>query len=155
METFLIQPESTFYHITSNENWTKIKEYGLYSAERKIFVSRVGEFPILLAIALEQIKEIYNTKEIVFLKLPQAKNNFTANEIQPDNQACFEWTQPFQNIILRKHIPVENLELMMKLKLGEEPQRTFLLTYLTQIANSGTVNYPNQYITQRASEIIY
>jgi hypothetical protein len=157
MQTFLDQPEATFYHITTIENWATIQANGLNSNTGRLFVSRVGELPVLLAIALEQLPEIYTTEEIVFLKLPQSKNNFTIAEIRPDNQAGVEWTKPFQNIILRRHIPIENIELMMKLNLnlGREEQRTFLMTYLTQIANAGRINYLNQNITQRANQIIY
>lgn len=152
MQTFFNQPEATFYHVTTIENWTTIQANGLNGP---LFVSRVGELPVLLAIALEQLPEIYKTVEIIFLKLPQSQNNFTVDEIRPDNQACVEWTQPFQNIIIRRHIPIESIELMMKLNLGQEPQRTFLMTYLTQIATAGQVNYRNQSITQRANQFIY
>lgn len=155
MQTFLNQPEATFYHVTTIENWTTIQVNGLNSNSGRIFVSRIGELPVLMAIALEQLPEVYTTEEIVFIKIPQAKNNFSATEIRPDNQAGVEWTQPFQSIILRKHIPAENLELMMRIKLGEEPQKTFLLTYFTEIANSGAVSYPSHYITNRATELIY
>lgn len=154
MQTFLDQPEATFYHVTTIESWEQIKLNGL---KGKIFVSRVGELPVLLAIAFEQLPEIYttNTEEIVFLKLPHQKNNFIVTEIRPDNQAGVEWTQPFQNIILRQHIPIENIELMMKLKLGQEPQRTFSITQLTQIANAGQQNYHNHSVTERANQLSY
>jgi hypothetical protein len=157
MQTFLDQPEATFYHVTTIENWEQIQLYGLNSKSRRIFVSRVGDLPILLAIALEQLPEIYttNTEEIVFLKLTHQKNNFIVTEIRPDNQAGVEWTQPFQNIILRQHIPIENIEFMMKLKLGQEPQRTFAINQLTQIANAGQQNYVNHSITERAIQLIY
>lgn len=155
MQTFLDQPEATFYHVTTIENWTTIQVNGLNSNAGKLFVSRVGELPVLLAIALEQLPEIYTTEEIVFIKLPQSKNNFTIAEVRPDNQAGVEWTQRFQNIILRTHIPIENIELMMKLHLGQEPQRTFLMTYLTRIANSGQVNYQNHSIAEQALQLNY
>lgn len=155
MQTFLDQPEATFYHVTTIENWATIQLNGLNSNSGSIFVSRIGELPVLLAIALEQLPEIYTTEEIVFIKIPQSKNNFTAAEIRPDNQAGVEWTQRFQNIILRKHIPIENIELMMKFNLGQEPQRTFLMTYLTQIANSGQVNYQNHSISVQALQLNY
>lgn len=155
MQTFLNQPEATFYHVTSIENWATIKVNGLNLNSGRLFVSRIGELPVLLAIALEQLPEIYTTEEIVFIKLPQFKNNFTVAEIRPDNQAGVEWTQPFQNIVLRTHIPIENIELMMRLHLGQEPNRTLLMTYLTRIANSGQVNYQNHTITERANQLIY
>ena len=155
MQTFLNQSEATFYHVTTMENWATIQANGLNSKAGRLFVSRVGELPVLLAIAFEQLPEIYTTEEIVFIKLPQLKNNFTVNELRPDNQAGVEWTQPFQNIILRKHIPIENIELMMKLHLGQEPQRTFTIFYLTRIANAGRVNYQNHSITERAIQINY
>ncbi len=155
MQTFLDQPEATFYHVPTIENWATIQVNGLNSNSGKLFVSRVGELPVLLAIALEQLPEIYTTEEIVFIKLPQSKNNFTVAEIKSDNQAGVEWTQRFQNIILRTHIPIENIELMMKLHLGQEPQRTFLMTYLTRIANSGQENYQNHSITERALQLNY
>jgi hypothetical protein len=155
MQTFLDQPEATFYHITTIENWATIQVNGLNSNSGRMFVSRVGELPVLLAIALEQLPEIYTTEEIVFIKLPQSKNNFTVAEIRPDNQAGVEWTQPFQNIILRKHIPIENIELMLNLHLGQEPQRTFLMTYMTRIANGGKANYQTHSITELALNLNY
>ncbi len=153
MNTFLDQPEATFYHVTTIENWNSIKANGLILQTGKLFVSRVGELPVLLSIAFEQISEIYTSEEIVFIKLPQSRNNFTIDELRPDNQSGAEWTKPFQNIILRRYIPVENIELMMKLSLGEEPQRTFMIDYLTRIANAGQMNYQNHSITERALKI--
>ncbi len=156
MLTFLQQIEATFYHVTTKENWETIQENGLNSNSGRIFVSRVGELPILLAIAFEQLPEIYTTDKIVFIKLPQSKNNFILDEIRPDNQAGVEWTQPFQNIILRRHIPIDNIELMMELELGhEETQRTSMITYLTRIANAGREYYQNHSITTRALQLIY
>ena len=159
MQTFLDQPEATFYHVTTIENWEKIKDEGLKQNSGKLFVSRIGELPVLLAIAFEQLEDIYNTGEIVFLKLPQIKNNFIVTEIKPDNQAN-EWTSPFQNIILRDHIPIENIELMMTIKkekesMTEVPQITVSNTYLTRIACSGQECYKNHSITNRTKEIIY
>ena len=157
MQTFLDQPEAAFYHITTIENWELIRQKGLISNAGKIFVSRVGELPILLAIAFEQLPEIYttNTEEVAFLKLPQSKNNFTIKEILPDTQAGVEWTQRFQNIILRRNIPFDNIELMMKLRLGQGQQREFNIGYLTQIANAGQQNYLANSIAIRASQLIY
>lgn len=155
MQSFLDQPEATFYHVTTIEKWVSIQVNGLNPNKGRLFVSRVGELPVLLAIALEQLPEIYTTKEIVFIKLPQSKNNFTINELRPDNQACVEWTQSFQNIILRKHVPIENIELMMKLHLGQEVQRHFMINYLTRIANAGQENFQNHSITERALRLIY
>jgi hypothetical protein len=43
MNTFLSQPEATFYHITPLENWERLKNEGLTSNNNRIFVSRVGE----------------------------------------------------------------------------------------------------------------
>ncbi len=155
MRTFLEQPEATFYHVTTIEKWVIIQANGLIPNNGRLFVSRVGELPILLAIAFEQLPEIYSTEEIIFLKLPQSKNNFMIDELKPDNQARVEWTQPFQNIILRQHIAIQNIELMMRLQLGQEPQRTFTINYLTRIANAGRENYQNHSITARALQLIY
>lgn len=155
MNTFLNQPEATFYHITTIERWNEINQNGINVPSGRIFVSRVGELPVLLAIAFEQLPEIYETESIAVIKMPQARNNFQANEIIRDNQAGVEWTQPFQNIILRKIIPRENLELMTIIRLGQEPQRTFTMTYLTQIANDGQANYQEHFITQRANQLNY
>lgn len=155
MQTFLDQIEATFYHITTNDKWICIQNTGIISNSGQIFVSRTSELPVLLAIALEQLPEIYSSDEIVVLKLPQSKNNFTINEIIPDKQAAIEWTQSFQNIILRAQIPVENIELMMKLPLKDEHLRTFIISYFTQIASSGQINYQKHDITLRASQIIY
>jgi len=155
MQSFLDQPEATFYHMTTIEKWLTIRQDGFNPKSGRVFVSRVGELPVLLSIALEQLPEIYETEEVVFLKFPQKKNGFEPKEIIPDNQAAVEWTQPFQNIILRKHIPPSGIELMMTIKLGQEPNRTFRLDLLRQIASSGYHCYKDHYITQRASELTY
>jgi hypothetical protein len=156
MNTFLSQPEATFYHITPLENWERIKNEGLTSNNNRIFVSRVGELPVLLAIAIEQIPEIYESDGIAILKLPQSKNNFELNEIIMDTQARVEWTQPFQNIILKNHIPSENTELMMELRFGNEgPFRGMLISQLISIANAGRVNYQNHSISERALNFRY
>jgi hypothetical protein len=112
-------------------------------------------YPVLAAIALEQLPEIYTTEAIVILKFPQVLNNFLATEIRADNQAGVEWTQPFQNIILRKVIPIENIELMMVLELGKDAQRTFILSQLTKIAYSGERNYREHSISLRAQQLVY
>lgn len=149
MQAFLNQPEATFYHVTTNERWNSIIVNGLCT--NRVFVSRVGEFPILLSIALLQLPDIYETEAIVFLKLPQEKNHFQVSEIIPDNQAEVEWTRPFQNIILRTYIPIENIELMMKIELGPDPgRREFLLNFLTKIEGNAETNYESHYITERA-----
>ena len=156
MNTFLLQPEATFYHVTTIENWEKIQLYGLHSIQRKIFVSRVGELPVLLAICLEQLPEIYTSEGIVFLKLPQKKNNFTPNDIIQDNQAPLEWTQIFQNIILKQYIPIESIELINIIFLGNsENERECRINYLAEIARSGQQNYQKHYITNRANELQY
>lgn len=154
MQTFLDQPEATFYHVTTIENWEQIKLNGLNSKKGEIFVSRVGELPVLLAIAFEQLPEIYTSEKIVFLKFPQAKINILQTEIISDNQAN-EWTQPFQNIICRKHIPIENIELMMIIKLGQEQHRECVINQLTQIASTGQENYLNHSITDRSNQLDY
>jgi hypothetical protein len=88
MQTFLNIPGACFYHVTTLERWATIQSNNeLRSREGKIFVSRVGEFPVLIAIAIEQLPDVYNTSGIVFLKLPQNKNSFRYEEIRPDNQA--------------------------------------------------------------------
>jgi hypothetical protein len=116
----------------------------------------VGELPVLLAIAFEQIPEIYESEGIVILKLPQAKNNFEFNEIIRDSQAQVEWTQPFQNVILRNQIPFENIELMMELRFGNEVStRHMLISQLTSIAETGRVTYQNHSITERALNFRY
>lgn len=116
MNTFLNQPEATFYHVTTLENLGRLKEDGWNSSKKKIFVSRIGEFPILLSIAFEQLPEIYESEGIVFLKLPQSKNNFLKENIIADNQAGVEWTKDFQTIILNPIIPPVNFELMSVIK---------------------------------------
>jgi len=147
MRTFLNQPDATFYHVTTIEAWTGIiAERRFHSPSGRIFVSRVGELPVLAAIALEQLPEINDTSEVVFLKFPQAKNNFLPEEIRPDNQALVEWSRPFQYIIRRQIIPVENIELMMTLRFRDESHKTFLLTELSRISNQGCENYPSHSI---------
>jgi hypothetical protein len=82
MERLLSQIGTTFYHITSPNSWESIKKNGLNSKQGKIFVSNTGDFPILLAIATEQLLTLdYKENGIVLLKLPQAKNNFIPSEI--------------------------------------------------------------------------
>jgi hypothetical protein len=155
MRTFLQQPTATFYHITTIENWKKIQSSGFRSESGRIFVSRVGELPVLLAIALEQLPELKDTEAIAILKFPQSRNNFLPPEITIDPQAGVEWTQPFHNIILRNYIPAEHIELMMILKLGEGVQRDFLMAYFASIANGGEVNYPGHSITLQANQLQY
>jgi hypothetical protein len=155
MRNFLNQEEATFYHITPIENWERIKNEGLILNDGRIFVSRVGELPVLLAIALEQLPNVYHSEGIAILKLPQAKNNFKANEIIRDNQAN-EWTQTFQNIIRRNYIPIENIELMMELRFGNEGTfKDMFITHLTSVANSGRVNFANHAIMHRSLNLKY
>lgn len=45
----LDQPEATFYHITTLEVLEHIEQTGLISKDGRIFVSRVGELPVLLS----------------------------------------------------------------------------------------------------------
>jgi len=153
MESFLSQPEATFYHITTGDRWATIQDNGLRPSDGRLFVSRVGELPVLLAIALEQLPEIYSANEIVFLKLPQALNQFNASEITQDHQARVEWSQPFQNIIHRSHPPPSGIELMMTIPLDNG--RAFLLQLLTRIANQGSAQYPAHAIMTRANELRY
>ncbi len=156
MKNFLEQPEATFYHITPIENWESIKNNGLISTNGRLFVSRVGELPVLMAIAFQQIPELYYSNGIVILKLPQAKNNFHLNEIIRDNQAGVEWTQPFQNIILRNNIPIENIELMMELRFGNQgPVRDMFIAKLSVISEAGSVNYQNHSISNISMNLNY
>jgi hypothetical protein len=78
------------------------------------------------------------------------------NEIIRDTQARVEWTQPFQNIILRNHIQTENIELMMELRFDYiRMERDSLINMLISIANSGQVNYVNHEITEKARSLAY
>lgn len=154
METFLNQPEATFYHITTLERWNTIQEQG-FRCNGRIFVSRTAELPVILAIAIEQLLGIDEVAEIAVIKFPQARNNFTVEEIIPDDQAQVEWTQPFQNIILREFIPIDNIELMMTIRLGADMFRTLLMTEFARISNQGAENYPNHFLTQRAAQLVY
>jgi hypothetical protein len=156
MKTFLIQPEATFYHVTTIEKWEKIKVEGFKSKGKKILVSRVGELPILLAIATEQLKEIYDTSAIVILKFPQIKNNFVEIEISEDYHAdeSIEWTKSFHNIIHRQFIPIEGIELMMTLSTNNNSFPS-LITCFTQIACSSRENYMEHSIYERAKQLKY
>lgn len=156
MQTFLNQPEACFYHVTTLERWATIQSSNqFFSRYGRIFVSRLGEFPILAAIAIEQLPEIYESSGIVFLKLPQAKNNFKSDEIRRDDQATVEWTQPFQNIITRQSIPLSSIELMMTFPFLNEGVRTMWMTEFSRLANEGRVNYSRHYITERAGDLNY
>lgn len=155
MEIFLQQSEATFYHVTTIENWDSIQVHGLVQKNKEIYVSRVGELPILLAIAFEQIPEIYDSEGFVVLKLPQTKNKFNTNELSPDTNAGVEWTQPFQNCILRNYIPPENIELMMMIKFPDNHLRSSIQTILTSIAASGNQNYPSHSIYNLSQQIQY
>ncbi|MCW3117512.1 MAG: hypothetical protein JWM28_1594, partial [Chitinophagaceae bacterium] len=148
MNTFLNQPDATFYHITTWENWQSIQSQGLFSRTNKIFVSRIGEFPALAAIIVEQLPEMIETPYIVILKLPQEKNNFQDEEIFQDNQAGNEITKPFQNIIRRRKIPFANIEFMMRIKNHE-----FIIDELNRIAGQFNVNYPNHSIYKHAQSL--
>jgi hypothetical protein len=151
-----MQPEATFYHVTTIEKWEKIKNEGFKSKYKKIYVSRVGELPILLAIATEQLKEIYETTAIVILKFPQIKNNFIESEITEDNHSdeSIEWTNPFHNIIHRQFIPIEGIELMMTLSTNNNCFPS-LISCFTQIACSSRENYMEQSIYERAKKLKY
>lgn len=142
IQDFLDQPDATFYHITSQDNWDAIQSDGEIKGDR-IFVSRVGELPILLSILEEQLHDILDSKGVVFLKFPQAKNNFLATEIRPDNQAN-EWAKTFQCVILRDSIPIDNIELMMNFNLNIE--RESKKRFLSEIANACHEIYKNHYI---------
>ena len=89
----------------------------------------------------------------MFQKLPQCKNNFLEDEITTDNHALVEWTQPFQNIILRNYIPIENIELMPMIKLRVGDQKDCILNFLAQIVSAGQINYENHAIIARAKQI--
>lgn len=152
METFLNQPETTFYHITYGENFDQINQKGIQSDSGQIFVSKVGEFPVLLSIALTQLPEIENSQSILVWKLPQQKNEFSLEEIRPDQ--ALEWTQPFHNIILRNHISPDNIEFMMNIPLGDrEETRNFLKRHYDNIVFEVEPYYQNHYIMQRAIEL--
>lgn len=142
MKTFLQELNAAFYHITTIENWNAIKQTGINSEQKKIFVSSSGELSILFAILVDQLNRLdVKSEEIVFLKLSHAKNNFIETEIKPDTQAGVEWTQPFQYIIKRQTIPFANIELAVTLQLGTGLQRTKILTQISNIANEGRINY--------------
>ena len=156
MKTFLIQPEATFYHVTTLEKWEKIKVEGFKSNNKRIYVTRVAELPILLAIATDQLPEIYDTSAIVILKFPQIKNNFIESEISEDYHADEnkEWTKPFHNIIHRHFIPIEGIELMMTLATNNNSFPS-LITSFTQIACSSRENYMKHSIYERAKKLKY
>jgi hypothetical protein len=156
MQTFLNQPEATFYHITTERNWEEIKQKGLNNDEGKIFVSRVGELPVLLGIMMLQLPEIYdNDDNIAFLKIPQVLNQFTINDIVPDHQAHGLWTQPYHNIICKKHIPPQNIELMMIFKFKDPEHKSFLFTFFNNIETPSSQDYPNHVITKRSKNLKY
>lgn len=156
MQTFLNQPEACFYHVTTLERWNSIQANNqIFSRDGRIFVSRVGEFPVLAAIAIEQLPEIYESLGIVFLKLPQARNNFRWEEIQQDYQAKVEWTQPFQNIITRQSIPLSSIELMMTFRFLNEEMRTIWMDEFSRLANEGQGNYNTHYIRARSGDLNY
>jgi len=145
MQTFLDQPEATFYHVCALNHWDSINANGLKAKKGKLFVSRVGELPVLAAIALEQIPDIYQSCGIAVFKLPQVLNNFTTTEIFEDNQAGDERTKVFQNIITRSEIPVGQFETVMKfLFLGNG------LDILSSLSAQANMFYPNHAIYKRA-----
>lgn len=155
MRKFLANPDSAFYHITPIVNWESIKQNGLYSSEQRIFVSCVSDFSVLFAIALEQLPEIYSSDGFVILRLPQSSNDFQSNEIRPDTQALVEWTKPFQQIILRNHIPSVNLEIFMMFNYSSQSLRDTVINQLTSIANSGQAKYANHPMRTWAENLIY
>ncbi|MGN6398681.1 MAG: hypothetical protein ACTHMI_24135 [Mucilaginibacter sp.] len=151
MQTYLDQPEATFYHICALEDLANITEQGIKGKNAEIFVSRVGEMPVLAAIAVEQLANLYDADGLVVLKLPQALNNFTVSEIFEDYRAPIERTGLFQNIIRRSHIPVGCFEIMMKIEFGTRRQVIFDL--LNALAAQANINYPHHAIYKRAQQL--
>lgn len=111
MDKFLSKDDSAFYHITSPENWRLIQEEKKIKAKKgKIFVIRSSDENIISSLAIGQLEFIYHCNEMVILKLPQKRNSFKSSEVGIDSQSN-EPTMPLQNIIYRKDIPLNNIEL--------------------------------------------
>jgi hypothetical protein len=155
MKNFLESKEANFYHITTIANLDSIKENGLNSGSAKIFVARVAELSVLFAIALEQLPEIYQSSGIAILKLSQTNNTFLPEEIKPDTQARVEWTQVFQNIILRKNIPYQNMELFLQLNWGEGSLRELMIQQITSLAQLGEQKFKVHRMRTWAEQTIY
>jgi hypothetical protein len=155
MKAFLNNPDSAFYHITPINNWNGIKENGLNASDKRIFVSCVSDLSVLFAIALEQLPEIYSSEGIAIIRLPQSKNNFQSNEFVQDMQALVEWTQPFQQIILRGHIPSESIELFMTIQFHSASLRDGVINQLTAIANAGESKFANHQMRTWAEGLKY
>ena len=151
MQSFLDQPEATFYHICPLEAWDNIDRKGVFGRNNEIYVSRVGEMPVLAAIAMEQLDQTPDATGIAVLKIPQALNNFTVEEIFEDYRAPHEKTGPFQNIIRRSWIPPGHFETVLKIEFGQH--RDFHLDWLNNLAAQANINYPIHYIYQRAKAL--
>jgi hypothetical protein len=145
MKKFLAQEDACFYHITTIENWAKIQQNGFRASSGRIFTVRVMELSVLFAVAIEQLPEIYTSQGIVILKFPQSRNNFLFEEIQPDMQAGVEWTQPYQNIILRESIPIENIDLFLLINFGTGTFRENIMGQIAAIVNAGEVKFQSNH----------
>ena len=149
MQTFLDQPEATFYHITPLENLESICREGIKGRHHEIFVSRVGEMPVLAAIIMEQlVHDIQEASGIAVLKIPQALNHFTTADIFEDYRAPVERTGVLQNMIRRALIPVGCFETMLTIEFREH--RDFYFGLFNQLAQQANLLYPKQVIYQRA-----
>lgn len=148
MRNFLNQQDSTFYRIVRKIHLDSVLKHGISGdSQGRIFVIRTAEFPVICEVFCGQIVNIGEENvELSLLKLPQALNNFLPHEITRDYQSN-EWSMPLQHIILRKHIPPENIEVMMNF--------TMNVNQANQIMMTAGMEYPNHIIYQNALNTIY
>jgi hypothetical protein len=141
---FLMNQESSFFHITTIPSWNSIQNEGLKADNYgRIFVSIDSHLSILLGIAFLQIPEIYE-KGFVILRIPQEKISISINSISEDRQTN-EWTKDFQCVIYKDVIPLESIEFLGEIDFGNYNEENiaglFIRQYLNKIQEYGQIYF--------------
>lgn len=113
MEDLLTNPETIFYHLTTNSRMNGIRNEGLKNLNGKgISVVRTADIRVLNSLIVTQLQneEVKQENHFVLLSLPQSLNNFQVNKIQPD--LVTEWTWPLHNNIIGRVIPFEHIQVV-------------------------------------------
>lgn len=113
MEALLRNPNTIFFHLTTNSRMNGIRANGLKSMNGKgISVVRSADIRVLHSLIVTQLQneEVKQENHFVLLSLPQRLNNFQVNEIQPD--LVTEWTWPLHNNIIGRTIPFGHIQVV-------------------------------------------
>jgi hypothetical protein len=113
MEELLSNPETFFYHLTTNSQMEGIRNEGLKAFNHKgISVIRTADIRVLNSLIVTQLQDekVKQENHFVLLSLPQKLNDFTINEVRPD--LVTEWTWPLHNNIVGRTIPFNCLNIV-------------------------------------------